>query len=78
MHFFISTTMLVTMLHKSDMIKKSTIIDTVKHNLGVHMNYKSAGDYEHVSECNNFMVINCIRSIFHSLTFRMTPNLIVR
>ena len=45
--------------------------------LDMHMNYMDAEEHEPVADHNNNMVRDCTISIFHSLPFIMTPNLMV-
>ena len=56
----------------------STIMDTAKDDLGMHMNYTDSGDQKPISEHNNCMVKYHIISIFHSLLFRMISNIMVK
>ena len=53
------------------------IMDAVHYELCVHMKYTYDVDHEPVADCNNLMFKDHIISIFHSLPFRTTPNIMV-
>ena len=55
----------------------ATTMGTVKNDLGMHMNYTAAKYHEPVAQHNILTVKDCIRTIFHSLPFIMTPKLMV-
>ena len=56
----------------------ATIMDSVKYELGVHMNYTVAGDHDNVDKRNNCMVKDHTRSIKRYLQFRMISKSMVR
>ena len=55
----------------------TTIMDTVKDDLDVKMNYTAAREHNSVTNKDNNKVKDSTRSIFHSLPFRMIPKLMV-
>ena len=56
----------------------ATIMDTIRYDIGVHMNYTYVGEHGPVENRKNRMVKDSIRLIFHYLPLRMIPNLMVR
>ena len=50
---------------------------TVKDDLGMHMNYTDSREHNLVADRNNRTINDLIRFNFYSLTFRMTPNIMV-
>ena len=50
----------------------------MKDDIGGQMNWNYDRENKHVDDWNNHTFKGCIRSIFHSLTFIIIPNFIVK